>query len=78
MEKKLQKTYLTDCNLLKAQDLWQALSTLVSNLAERIHKLKCIMNMVKEKKYKMCGIKYKACECEFNLGHGNVKNDSTE
>ena len=54
------------------------LSTLVSNLAERIHKLKCIMNMVKEKKYKMCGIKYKACECEFNLGHGNVKNDSTE
>ena len=24
MEKKLQKTYLTDCNLLKAQDLWQA------------------------------------------------------
>ena len=54
------------------------LSTLVSNLAERIHKLKCIMNMVKEKKYKMCGIKYKAYECEFNLGHGNVKNDSTE
>ena len=36
------------------------------------------MNMVKEKKYKMCGIKYKARECEFNLGHGNVKNDSTE
>ena len=36
------------------------------------------MNMVKEKKYKMCGIKYKACECEFNLGHGNVQNDSTE
>ena len=36
------------------------------------------MNMVKEKKYKMCGIKYKAYECEFNLGHGNVKNDSTE
>ena len=54
------------------------LSTLVSNLAERIHKLKCMINMVKEKKCKTCGIKYKACECEYNLGHGNVKNDSTE
>ena len=56
-----------------------SLSTLGSNLAERIHKLKSIMNIVKEKKKrKTCGIKYKACECEYNLEYTNAKGDLIE
>ena len=41
MEKKLQKIYVTYCNLLIAQDLWQVFfSNLVNNLSEGIHRIK--------------------------------------
>ena len=54
------------------------LSILVCNLAERTHKFKCIMNMVKVKKSKTCGIKYKACEHEYDLEFKDVKDDLIE
>ena len=37
MEKKIQKIYLKDYNLLRAQDL----SNLVNNLSEEIYKIEC-------------------------------------
>ena len=51
MEKKSQKPYLTDYNLLIAQDLWQA-----------IFKIKCIYEH-DNKKCETCEIKYKDCNC---------------
>ena len=42
LKNKLQKTYLTDYNLLTAQDLLQAQwSNLGYNLTEELHKIKC-------------------------------------
>ena len=41
MEKKLQKIYLTDYNLLIPPDLWQAHYQILSILSQRIHKMKC-------------------------------------
>ena len=55
MEKKLQKIYLTDYNLLIAQDLLQALSNLVNNLSERIHKIKCKYGN-DDRKCETCGV----------------------
>ena len=36
------------------------------------------MNMVKVKKSKTCGIKYKACEREYDLEFKDVKDDLIE
>ena len=44
MEKKLQKPYLTNQNLLIAQDLWQAHYQIKQN---KIHKIKCKYQHVK-------------------------------
>ena len=38
---KLQKPYISDYNLLVAEDLWKAHKNLVNNLAKSIHKIKC-------------------------------------
>ena len=65
MENKLQKTYLTNCNLLLAQDLWQAYYQILSILFLK-ELIKLIENMnTMIKKFKTCGIKYSYCNCVF-------------
>ena len=60
---KSQKPYLTDCNLLIAQDLWQAhYQILLIILLKEIHEIKCKYRHG-NKKYETCGIKYKDCDC---------------
>ena len=39
-----------------------SLSNVVDNLAEGVHKIKC-KHGHNNKKYVMCGIKYKDCQC---------------
>ena len=65
MENKLQKTYLTNCNLLLAQDLWQAYYQILSIifLKELIKLIENMNTMIK--KFKTCGIKYSYCNCVF-------------
>ena len=59
MEKKLQKTYLTYCNLLKAQYLWQAHYQILSIIfLKEFIKLNINMGKVK-KKSENRGLKYK-------------------
>ena len=78
MEKKLQKIYLTYINmyysLLKVQDLWQV-PYLANNLSEGIHRIKQKFGR-NDKKYEICGIKYKYCDCflEYKI----FKNDLIE
>ena len=49
MEKKLQKPYLTNENLLMAQDLWQAqCQTLLIILLKEFTKLNVNMNMIRK------------------------------
>ena len=63
MEKKLQKIYPTDYNLLIAQNVWQAnYQILFIILLKEFIELKENMDMM-IKKYETCGIKYKKCEC---------------
>ena len=63
MEKKLQKPYLTNYNLLIAQELWQDhYQILIITLPKEFIKLNANINMI-TKKCKTCGIKYKDCEC---------------
>ena len=70
MEKKLQKSYFSDSNLLLAQDLWQAHhQILLIILLKEVIKLNVNMNMIM--KNVKCGIKYKDCECCFN--YTNIK-----
>ena len=71
--KKSQKLYLTDCNLLTAQDFWQ-LPNLVNDLAEGIQKIKCKYGH-NNKKFETCRIKYRKCECflECKTFKGNLK-----
>ena len=52
-----------------------SLSNLVYNLAKGIHKLKC-KNEHDNKKYEMCGIRYKDCDCF--LGYTILKDDLIE
>ena len=59
----MQEQYLTDYNLLIAQDLWQA------------HKTKCKYGIGNEK-CETCRIKYKDCEC--CLKYTSVKEDLME
>ena len=60
MEKKLQKTYLTYCNLLKAQYLWQAHYQILSIIfLKEFIKLNINMGKVKKKKSENRGLKYK-------------------
>ena len=57
MEKKLQKSYPTNYNLLIAQDLQKVYhQILLKNLAEEVHKIKCKYGH-SNKKSKTCGIK---------------------
>ena len=67
-EKKSQKLYLTDYNLLIAQDLWQA----NHHLAEGIYRIK-YKYQHNDKEYGTQGIKYKDCEC--CLEYTNVKDN---
>ena len=63
MEKKIEKLYLTNYNLLIARNFMaSSLSNLVNNLAERIQKNKCKYGH-DNKKRETCKIKYKDCEC---------------
>ena len=71
-EKKLQKPYLTNQNLLTAQDLWQAhYQILLIILLRKFIKLNTKMN--RQKKCEAFGIKDKDCEC--CLIYANVKDD---
>ena len=64
MEKKLQKPYLTKCNLFTGLQGFMArlLSNLVNNLTKGIHKVKFKYGH-DNKKFKTWGNKYKDCEC---------------
>ena len=63
MEKKLQKTYLTYCNLLKAQYLWQAHYQILSIIfLKEFIKLNINMGKVKKKvKIEDLNIKIESC-----------------
>ena len=73
MEKKLQKIYHTDYNLLIARDLWQAhYRILLISLLKEFIKLNVNMDTM-AKKCETCGIKYKYCDCIFE--YTNFKDD---
>ena len=73
MEKKTQKkAYLTNYNLLKAEDFWQAHYQILSTiLLKEFIKLNVNMDMI-IKKWQTCGIKYILFE------YTNVEHDLTE
>ena len=52
-----------------------ALSNLVNNLSEGLHRIKCKLGHG-DKKCKTCGIKYKHCDCF--LEYTNFKDDLIE
>ena len=58
-----------------ARYMASSLSNLVNNLAKGIHKIKCKCGY-DNKKCKICGIKYKDCEC--CLEYTRAKNDLIE
>ena len=65
IEKKFQKPYLTNYNLLIVQDLRQAYyQILLIILLKEFIKLNGKMNTI-VKKCEMCGIKYRKCYCFF-------------
>ena len=67
MEKKSQKLYHTDYNLLIAQDLWQAHhQSLLIILPQKIIKLN-VKNEYDNNKYETCKNKYKDCVCFLEL-----------
>ena len=73
MEKKLQKLYLTNYNLLIAEDSWQDnYQILLINLLKKFLRLNANID-IKKKKIKMCGIKNKDCKCY--LESANVEDD---
>ena len=53
----------------------RSLSNLINDLAEGIYKIKC-KNENDNRKYEMCGTKYKDCDCF--LEYTSFKNDSIE
>ena len=76
MEKKLQKMYPADYNILIVQDLWQAHYQILSKkFSEWIHKVKCKYGH-NDTKCKTCRIKYKYCN-SF-LKYTNFKDDLIE
>ena len=76
MEKKSQKPFLTNYNLLISQDLWQAhYQILLIILLKEFTKLNVNMNRL-IKKYETCGIEYKDCKC--CLEYANSKDDLIE
>ena len=65
MEKKLQKISLTYCNLLIAQDLWQAHHHILSIIFLReFIELNVNLDII-IKKCETCRIIYKYCNCFF-------------
>ena len=73
MEKKLQKPYLTNENLLMAQDLWQAqCQTLLIILLKEFTKLNVNMNMIRK------NMKHVDKDCECCVEYSNVKHDLIE
>ena len=73
MEKKLQKPYLTNENLLMAQDLWQAqCQTLLIILLKEFTKLNVNMNMIRKI------MKHVDKDCECCVEYSNVKHDLIE
>ena len=63
MDNELQKIYLTYCNLLIVQDLWQAHYQVLSiTFLKKFIELNINMGMM-IKKCETCGIKYKYCDC---------------
>ena len=63
MEKKLKKTMPYILQLIdSARFMASSLSNLVYNLSEITHKTECKYGH-EDKKYEICGIKYKYCDC---------------
>ena len=63
MERKLQKIYLKDYNLLGiARFMGNSLPNPVNNLFHEIHKIKCKYGH-NDKKCETCEVKYKYCDC---------------
>ena len=63
--------FLTYCNLLIVQDLWQASDKILSIIfLKEFMELNVITDMI-IKKYETCGIKYKYCNCF--LEHTSLK-----
>ena len=76
-KKKTQKRYLTDYNLLIAQDLWQAhYKIFLKILLKEFTKLVVNMDMMKNEKCETYGIKYKGCDCF--LEYTNFKDNFIE
>ena len=72
-ENKLQQLYPKDCNLLIAQDLWQAhCQILLKILLKEFIKVNVITDTMMEN-YETCGIKYKDYDCF--LEYTNIKDD---
>ena len=72
MEKKLQKIYLTDYNLLIAQDLWQAHYQILSTIfLKKFTKLDMNMDATIT-----CGIKYKYRD--YFLEYTDLEDDLTK
>ena len=70
------KQYLTDCNLVTAQTLWQALYQILSIILPKEFVKLNINTDTLIKKYETCGIKYKVCNCVFE--YINFKDDLIE
>ena len=74
MEKRLQKPYLTNDNLLMAQDLWQAHYQIwLIILLKEFKKLNVNMNMIIKKI-----MKHAEKDCECCLKYSNVQDDLIE
>ena len=76
MKKKLQKIYLTYCNLLTTQDLWQVHYQILSIIFLPGFIELNINSEKMKKKCETCGIKYKYCNCF--LDYTNFKDDLIE
>ena len=63
MEKKITKNISYILQFIdSARFMASSLSNLVSNLSEKIHRIKCKFGH-NDKKSETCGIKYKYCDC---------------